>query len=128
MGLAATTLILPDPAPTLAAAAMAGLPASGLGNPVTGVLFVYRALDTLLEKVVLVLALVGVWSLAPIRRGAALRKFRSTRQPDGILIFLAQLLPPVGIMLGDLHVLGRRRSPGRRLPGRCAVWPPCGCW
>lgn len=64
-GLAATVLLLPDPAPTLAPAAMASLPESGLGNPVTGVLFVYRALDTLLEKVVLVLALVAVWSLAP---------------------------------------------------------------
>jgi hypothetical protein len=47
--------------------AMANLSASGLGNPVAGVLFVYRSLDTLLEKVVLLLALVGVWSLAPDR-------------------------------------------------------------
>src|SRR5215471_11089510 len=59
-GLGAIALLLPDPAPTLAPLAAANLPQSGLGNPVTGVLFVYRALDTLLEKVVLVLALVGV--------------------------------------------------------------------
>ena len=99
MGLAATTLILPDPAPTLAPAAMAGLPASGLGNPVTGVLFVYRALDTLLEKVVLVLALVGVWSLAADEEWGGTPEISATRQPDGILTFLAQLLPPVGIVL-----------------------------
>ena len=37
---------------------------TGLGNPVTAVLIAYRAFDTMLEKVVLVLAVVGVWSLA----------------------------------------------------------------
>ena len=98
-GLAATTLILPDPAPTLAPAAMASLPESGLGNPVTGVLFVYRALDTLLEKVVLVLALVGVWSLAADEEWGGTPEISATRQPDSILTFLAQLLPPVGIVL-----------------------------
>ena len=38
------------------------LPKTGLGNPVTGVLLAYRAIDTLLESVVLVVALIGVWS------------------------------------------------------------------
>ena len=98
-GLAATTLILPDPAPTLAPAAMASLAESGLGNPVTGVLFVYRALDTLLEKVVLVLALVGVWSLAAIDQWGGAPEVPAAREPDGILTFLAQLLPPLGIIL-----------------------------
>jgi multisubunit Na+/H+ antiporter MnhB subunit len=98
-GLAATTLILPEPAPTLAPAAMTGLPASGLGNPVTGVLFVYRALDTLLEKVVLVLALLGVWSLTTDEQWGGAPEVSAARQPDGILTFLAQLLPPVGIVL-----------------------------
>ena len=63
--LAATMFLLPDPAPTLAPEAAANLASTGLGNPITGVLMAYRALDTLLEKVVLVLALIGVWSLAP---------------------------------------------------------------
>ena len=64
--LAAVVLTLPDPAPTLAPRMRrrtAARPASAI--PVTAVLIAYRALDTLLEKVVLVLALVGVWSLAP---------------------------------------------------------------
>src|SRR5262249_46839944 len=63
--LAGGVLLLPDPAPTLAPAAAANAGATGLGNPVTNVLMAFRALDTLLEKVVLLLALVGVWSLAP---------------------------------------------------------------
>ena len=46
--LAAVVLLLPDPAPTLAPQAVASLPATGLGNPVNGVLMAYRALDTLL--------------------------------------------------------------------------------
>ena len=66
-GLAALVLLPAGPAPTLAPAAAAHLPELDVGNPVTAVLLAYRALDTLLEKVVLLLALVGVWSLAPDR-------------------------------------------------------------
>src|SRR5262249_25001237 len=62
--LAVALQFLPDPAPTLAPAAARNLAATGVGNPVTAVLMAFRAMDTLLEKVVLMLALVGVWSLA----------------------------------------------------------------
>ena len=50
-------LLLPDPAPTLAGPAVENIAATGLGNPVTAVLMAYRAIDTLLEVVVLLLAL-----------------------------------------------------------------------
>ncbi len=66
-GLAAIVLLLPEPAPTLAPRAAENLAATGLGNPVTAVLMAYRAIDTLLETVVLLLALLGIWSLAPDR-------------------------------------------------------------
>jgi multisubunit Na+/H+ antiporter MnhB subunit len=98
--LAAAVLLLPDPAPTLAPAAAANAGATSLGNPVTNVLIAFRAMDTMLEKVVLVLALVGVWSLAADRfwggppsppRGA------DTGEP---LVFLARLLTPLGIIVG----------------------------
>lgn len=98
-GLAAVVLFPADPAPTLAPQAAASLPATGLGNPVTAVLLAYRAIDTFLEKVVLLLALVGVWSLASERSwGGAPALWRS---PDrgGVLVFLAQILPPVGIVV-----------------------------
>ena len=57
-------LLFPDQGPSLAPQSMQHLPETGLGNPVTAVLIAYRAFDTMLEKVVLVLAVVGVWSLA----------------------------------------------------------------
>jgi multisubunit Na+/H+ antiporter MnhB subunit len=79
---------------------MANLAESGLGNPVAGVLFVYRALDTLLEKVVLLLALVGVWSLAPDRLWGGLPGLRPSAQPDSILVFLDQILVPLGVLVG----------------------------
>src|SRR5690606_9463551 len=66
-GLAAVVLLPADPAPTLAPEVAANLHALGLGNPVTGVLLGFRAIDTFLEKVVVLLALVGVWSLAADR-------------------------------------------------------------
>ena len=66
-GLAGAILLLPENAPTLAPAAAQNAAATGLGNPVTNVLMAFRAMDTLLEKVVLLLALVGVWSLASDR-------------------------------------------------------------
>ena len=98
--LAAGVLALPDPAPTLAPAAAANIAATGLGNPVTGVLMAFRAMDTLLEKVVLLLALVGVWSLAPDRFWGGRPGPRHQADPHGVLAFLARLLPPVGIVVG----------------------------
>ena len=91
---------LPEVAPTLAPLAKANLAQSELGNPVAAVLFVFRAFDTLLEKVVLLLALVGVWSLAPDRVWGGVPGLRVYAQPSSILVFLAQLLPPIGIMIG----------------------------
>ena len=96
-------LLLPDPGPTLAPQAAQRLAETGLGNPVTAVLIAYRAFDTMLEKVVLVLAVVGVWSLAPDRFwGGAPGEARAAR-PEPTLAFLAQVLPPIGILVG-LHI------------------------
>jgi len=99
-GLAAAVLFLPDPAPTLAPAVAANAPATTLGNPVTSVLMAFRAMDTLLEKVVLLLATVGVWSLAPDRLWGGRPGPRHQANPDGVFAFLARLLPPVGIVVG----------------------------
>ena len=98
--LAAGVLALPDPAPALAPAVAANIAATGLGNPVTSVLMAFRAMDTLLEKVVLLLALVGVWSLAPDRVWGGRPGPRHQADPLGVLAFLARLLPPVGIVVG----------------------------
>ncbi len=101
--LAAVVLLLPDEGPTLAPQSMLSLPETGLGNPVTAVLIAYRSFDTMLEKVVLVLAVVGVWSLAADRYwGGGPGEARAER-PEPTLSFFAQVLAPIGILVG-VHV------------------------
>jgi len=95
-------LSLPAPAPTLApqAAAAASGPGAGLGNPITAVLMSYRSFDTMLEKVVLILAVVGVWSVGADQAwGAAPAPFGPDRPYDA-LVFLAKALAPVGAIIG----------------------------
>lgn len=93
-------LALPDPAPTLVPQVVQNLPATGVGNPITGVLLAFRSLDTLLEAIVLVIALIGVWSLAPDRFWGGRPGPRYTSDPDGNLAYLARVLPPIGIVVG----------------------------
>ena len=93
-------LALPEPAPTLAPRVVANLAATGVGNPITGVLLAFRAVDTLLEAIVLVIALIGVWSMAPDRFWGGRPGLQYTSDPDGILAYLARLLPPIGIVVG----------------------------
>lgn len=99
-GIAVAVLLLPDPAPTLATTAAANAGATSLGNPVTNVLMAFRAMDTMLEKVVLLLAVVGVWSLAPDSAWGGHPGQRHRSDPKGVLAFLARLLPPIGIVVG----------------------------
>jgi multisubunit Na+/H+ antiporter MnhB subunit len=100
MALVLCVLALPEPAPTMAPQVAHKLPATGVGNPITGVLLAFRALDTLLEAIVLVIALIGVWSLAPDRFWGGRPGPRYTTDPDGILAYLARVLPPIGIVIG----------------------------
>jgi multisubunit Na+/H+ antiporter MnhB subunit len=103
LALAGVVLLFPDQGPSLAPQSMQNLPETGLGNPVTAVLIAYRAFDTMLEKVVLVLAVVGVWSLATDRYwGGAPGEARAER-PEPTLAFLAQVLAPLGILVG-VHI------------------------
>ncbi len=102
-GLAAIVVLLPEPAPTLAPQVAANIAATGLGNPVTAVLMAYRAIDTLLETVVLLLALLGIWSLAPDRIWGGFPGVRHDADPHGLLTFIAQFLAPVGILVG-IHI------------------------
>lgn len=99
-GLATAVLWLPEPAPTLAPLAREGLPATGLGNPVTAVLLSFRALDTLLETVVLVLALLGVWSLGAEASWGGSPSLFGPPRAGSALPFLARMLPPVGVVVG----------------------------
>jgi multisubunit Na+/H+ antiporter MnhB subunit len=125
LGLAAIVLFPPAVVRTLAPITMAHLPESGIGNPVAGVLFVYRALDTLLEKIVLLLALLGVWSLAPDRFWGGVPGLRLYTQPNSILAFLAQILPPIGIIFGIYMCWAGADYPGGAFQGGAilaAMW------
>jgi multisubunit Na+/H+ antiporter MnhB subunit len=104
-------------APTLAPMAMQNLEQTGLGNPVAAVLFAYRALDTLLEKVVLLLALVGVWSLAPDRAWGGVPSLDSYVPPSDILAFFAQILPPFGIVFAIYMTWTGASNPGGAFQG-----------
>ena len=124
-GVAAIVLLLPEPAPTLAPQATANIAVTGLGNPVTAVLMAYRAIDTLLETVVLLLALVGVWSLAPDRVWGGYPGPRHYADPEGLLTFIAQLLVPVGILVGIYIFWVGSVAPGGEFQGAtilAALW------
>jgi multisubunit Na+/H+ antiporter MnhB subunit len=103
--LAAIILILPDPAPSLApqAAAATDGPGAGLGNPITAVLISYRSFDTMLEKVVLILAVLGVWSVGADKAWGAAPAPLGRRTPYGATVFLAQMLAPIGVVIG-VHI------------------------
>src|SRR5262249_48471148 len=125
VGLAAGVIFLPDPAPSLAPPVAQNLAALGVGNPVTGVLMGFRAMDTLLEKVVLLLALIGVWSLAPDRFWGGRPGPRHEADPQGVLTFVARVLPPVGIVVGIYLLWVSADEPGGAFPGStilAAMW------
>ena len=107
--LAVCVLSLPDPAPTLAAEVAANMGATGVGNPITGVLMAFRAMDTLLEATVLLFAIAGVWSLSPDRfwggRSGPAHQFGPERDPG-----LARTHPAADRHRHrHLHSMGRRR-------------------
>jgi len=125
VGLALTVFILPEPAPTLAPSAAANLAATGMGNPVSAVLLAYRALDTLLESAVLPLALIGVWSLASDRFWGGRPGLQHRADREDVLVFLAQLLPPFGVLMGIYMVWIGTDHPGGKFQGGtilAAMW------
>ncbi len=114
-------LTLPDPAPNLVHEAAAALPATGLGNPVTAVLMVWRGLDTLLEAIVVLLAVLGLWALAP---EGATRPAPPPRE-EGPLPLLARVLPPIGVVIALHIVWAGADGPGGKFQGGAilaAMW------
>ncbi len=104
-GLGYAVLSLPDQAIELRGLVEANLEASGVLNPVTAVLLNFRAYDTLLEMAVLLLALIGVWSLGatPMRRGA---------DPGPVLSALVHGLAPMMILVAGYLLWAGAHAPG----------------
>ena len=118
-------LNLPNPAPTLAPAAAANLGSTGVGNPVTAVLLAYRSMDTLLEAIVVLLALFGVWSLAQDRVWGGCPQLRTHAYAEGILAYFARILPPIGIIVGIYIFWIGADFPGGKFQGAtilAAMW------
>lgn len=121
----ACVLLLPDPAPTLAPAVAQNIASTGVGNPITAVLMSFRAMDTLLEAIVLLLGLVGIWSLAPDRFWGGRPGPAPTEDPNGILGYLARVLPPIGIVVGVYILWVGADHPGGKFQGAtvlAAMW------
>lgn len=124
-GLAAVVLLLPEPAPNLAPTVAENLPPTGVLNPVTGVLLAHRAIDTLLETVVLVPALIGVWSLALDPGWGGRPGSLTPVHSGGALTLLAQILPPFGILVAIHLVWVGADDPGGKFQGAtvlAAMW------
>lgn len=83
----------------------ANLGRSGVGNPVTAVLLNFRGYDTLLEMMVLLLAVIGVWSLGmtPPRREPA---------PGVVLDTLSRVLAPLLILVAAYLLWAGADAPG----------------
>jgi multisubunit Na+/H+ antiporter MnhB subunit len=103
--------------PGLRDAVMDQLPRAGSDNPVTAVLLNFRGWDTLLETLVLLSALLGVWTLArdehwPGRAGRAHRT-----RPDGVLAQFGRILPPIALIIGVYLVWIGGYQPGGAFQG-----------
>ena len=128
---------LPDHAPGLSREVAANIEASGVENPVTAVLLNFRAYDTLLELMVMLMALLGVWSL----EGSAIH--RVSGPPGPVLDTLVRVLPAIMILVAAYLLWTGSHAPGgafqagsilgaagvlllvvnRQLPGPWVGWP-----
>jgi multisubunit Na+/H+ antiporter MnhB subunit len=123
--LAVCVLALPEPAPTLAPEVAANISATGVGNPITAVLLAFRAMDTLLEAIVLLFALIGVWSLGPDRAWGGRPGPLHRADPNGALAYAARVLPPIGIVVAIYILWAGADEPGGKFQGAtmlAAMW------
>ncbi len=127
-GLSYTVLTLPSQAPGLSVLAMDNLDNSGVSNPVTAVLLNYRGYDTLLEMGVLLLSVIGVWSLTDSLNKKIEWRYvssdilhvwsRSNTQehrhtlPEPVLDTLARLLIPLLVLMAGYLLWVGAYAPG----------------
>jgi len=104
-GLGYVLLSLPSQAPGLSGQVAENLGISGVNNPVTAVLLNFRGYDTLLEMGVLLLALLGVWSLGGISE-------QRESFPGPVLDMLPRLLVPVLVLVAGYLLWVGAHAPG----------------
>ncbi|MCC5989342.1 MAG: hypothetical protein JJT95_16840, partial [Pararhodobacter sp.] len=104
-------------APGLTQEVAAVLEQTGVENPVTAVLLNLRAWDTLLESIVLLAALVGLWPLARAGNWQAPAGRAQHAQPGGVLSGFGRFLPPLGLLVGVYLVWAGAARPGGAFQG-----------
>lgn len=99
LGLGWVMLDIPAPASTAGDAALAELQGHDVGNPVTGVLLLFRGFDTLLEMAVLMAAWLGVKMVQPV----SMPDVAEAPAPAPILnVLLSAIVPSVVLVSGYL--------------------------
>lgn len=98
--------------PGLYAAVETQLARSGVSHPVTAVLLNFRAYDTLLEVGVLLLAVMGAWSL----RGPIAAR-RAPLPPSTVLRALVQVIVPVMVLSSGYLLWRGSHAPGGAFQG-----------
>lgn len=104
--LAAVLLDLPPNPGTLAALVQDNLPGSGVDHPVTAVLLNFRGYDTMLEMLVLLLALAAVQSMGTLPRQS------SDDPPSPVLVGLLRLLAPLLVLVAGYLLWVGKHAPG----------------
>ena len=125
VALALFLLALPERASTLGRRVRVNLAVTEVGNPITAVLLAFRAMDTLLEAIVLLFALIGVWSLAPDRAWGGRPGLLQSAGPNGMLAFAARALAPIGVVTGMYVFWIGADHPGGKFQGApflAAMW------
>jgi multisubunit Na+/H+ antiporter MnhB subunit len=125
LALVVCVLALPDNAPTLAHEVAHNIGDTGVGNPITAVLLAFRAMDTMLEAIVLLFALIGIWSLASDDCWGGRPEFLQQSDPNGILAYAARILVPIGIIIGIYIFWIGADDPGGKFQGAtilAAMW------
>jgi len=108
MALGWALLGLPEPPDAAGAAALKALDDTGVGNPVTGVLLLFRGYDTLLEMAVLLIAWLGVKAVQPVSRPSAPEAFA----PVPLLNALLATVVPGAVLVGGYLLHAGGQAPG----------------
>lgn len=88
------------------------LAASGVANPVTAVLLNFRGWDTLLESIVLLAALAGVWAVSPGRGALGRPHVHRHLAGEDVLSTFGRFLAPLGFVVGAYVVWTGSSAPG----------------
>jgi multisubunit Na+/H+ antiporter MnhB subunit len=108
LGLGWALLGLPVPPDSAGDAALEALDDTGVGNPVTGVLLLFRGYDTLLEMAVLLVAWLGVKTVQPVARP----KSPGAYAPVPLLNALLATVVPGVVLVGGYLLHAGGQAPG----------------